>query len=188
MFERIPFLYEQNPKAFIERLPFLSSYEYGAWLIHMAHIEGFDCVDEIVFKDIQVNEQTKLIKTNSENIKLAYNKLLAFNFLGHAWLHLIRGRHFEPNEQEVLMLSKLVSELRLGETPMGIPFSVIDRLHAEMQLCEHYITVCNLIQKAFIKQKYSTKDFERFLCALDDNENLPSQKEVLIFYTKDTKK
>jgi hypothetical protein len=189
MLNKIPFLYEENPQSFVSRLPFLGTEEYGAWLLHMAHVEGLECVDEVVFEDVEANDQGRFSKTSQENIMLAYNKLYAFNFLGHAWLELIRGRKIIPDEKEIGVLVQFLNEITVNGPPMGIPFDVIDKLYAEMQMCTNYMTVCEAICTAFIEQKYSVKDFERFLMAIEetDNEYLPTQAEVLNFYTTNAK-
>lgn len=189
MLDKTPFLYQEKPKSFVSRLPFLSTDEYGGWLLHMAHIEGLECVDEAIFKEIVPTEQGRFSKTSPENIMVAYNKAFAFNFLGHAWLELLRGRKFTADDKEVEVLTKFIVELSVKGAPMATPFNVIDELYAEMQSCGNYMTVCEAICEAFLEQKFTLNDFERFLAAFEEkeNEHLPTQVEILDFYTSGTK-
>lgn len=189
MSEKTSFLYQVNPNSFVTRLPFLSTDEYGGWLLHMAHIEGLGCVDEVVFEEVETTEEGRFSKTSHENIMVAYNKALAFNFIGHVWLELLRGRQFAADDKETKVLTNFIVELTSNGAPMATPFNVIDDLYAEMQSCTNYMAVCETICETFLEQGFSIKDFERFLAIFEEkeNENLPTQVEVLNFYTSNTK-
>ena len=184
------YLFEVNPTSFVARLPFLSTEEYGFWLLQMSHIEGLDCVEEVVFpipgSKREVVTSDRFSKTSVANIEAAYNKLLSFNFFGFAWLELVRERFIVPDEKEIAVLAKFVQQCSSQNHSMLIPFATIDELFAELEGCANYSQVCEEIRSAFLKQFHCVEDFERMLTAINNKESefFPTQDELLKFYSQ----
>lgn len=185
-----PHLFEENPVSFVTRLPFLSTEEYGFWLLQMSHIEGLDCVEEVVFpipgSRPEAVTSDRFSKTSIANIEAAYNKLLGFNFFGFAWLELVRARVIVPDEKEVSVLAKFVQQCSALNNAMSIPFATVDELFSELEDCANYGIVCDEIRSTFQKQFHSIEDFERMISAIANNnsEFFPTQEELLKFYTE----
>lgn len=183
-------LFEENPISFVTRLPFLSTEDYGFWLMQMSHIEGLDCVEEVVFSipgsKPEVVASDRFSKTSIANIEAAYNKLLGFNFFGFAWLELVRARVIVPDNKEIAILANFVQQCSSPNHPMSIPFATVDEVFAEMEDCTNYSLVCEKIRSAFQKQFYSIEDFERMLTAIANlkSEFFPTQDELLKFYSE----
>lgn len=188
-----PQLFEENSVSFVTRLPFLSTEDYGFWLLQMSHIEGLDCVEEVVFpipgSKPEVVASDRFSKTSIANIEAAYNKLLGFNFFAFAWLELVRGRGIVPDEKEIAVLAKFVQQCSSPNHPMSIPFATIDELFAELEDCANYSQVCEEIRSTFQKQFHSIEDFERLISAIADknSEFFPTQDELLQFYSEQSK-
>lgn len=183
-------IFEENPVSFVTRLPFLSTEDYGFWLLQMSHIEGLDCVEEVVFtvpgSNPEVVASDRFSKTSIANIEAAYNKLLGFNFFGFAWIELVRARVIVPDEKEIAVLAKFVQQCSSPNHPMSISFATVDELLAELEDCANYSMVCEEIRSAFQKQFHSIEDFERMLTAITNPESefFPTQDELLKFYSE----
>lgn len=183
-------LYEENPTSFITRLPFLSSEEYGFWLLQMSHVEGLSCVDDVVFSipgsKPEAVTSDRFSKTSISNIEAAYNKLLGFNFFSFVWIELIRARIVVPEENEIAVLAKFVQQCSNPNNPMSIPFTTVDQLFAEFEEYANFTIVCDEIRAAFLKQHHSIEDFERMLTCIANNQSefFPTQDELFKFYSE----
>lgn len=185
-----PHLYEENPTSFVTRLPFINTEDYGFWLLQMSHVEGLDCVEEVVFaipgSKAEVIASDRFSKTSVSNIEGAYNKLLGFNFFGFAWIELVRGRVLVPDDNEIAVIVKFVQQCSSPNNPMSIPFATVDELFSEFEECKNFSVVCDEIRSAFLKQGHSIEDYERMLTAITNKESefFPTQDELFKFYAE----